>query len=242
MLGLGKTGTVGSPGADGSARSQDIYQRYAAARYRQTLYRQALYRQALLGLDDSAWAENVVCDVIVNESALALVPDPGEHDARHRLAGFSSRDMAALLRAALRKLTSPAQADTAQADTRIGPRRRGRPSTIRAYRRRAAVADPPTAGGNDAGTWIRHGDRNGSRRSRPGGVGGQGAAGRAAVHRDEEDVTRAGPPSSGTRRRGRRNGPGRPSGWRGRRPRRSGRDPARRSGRRCAPWRAGGRW
>ena len=43
MLGLGKTGTVRGPDADGSARSQDIYQRYAAA-----LYRQALYRQALL--------------------------------------------------------------------------------------------------------------------------------------------------------------------------------------------------
>ena len=82
MLGLGKTGTVRGPDADGSARSQDIYHRYAAARYRQ-----ALYRQALLTPDNSAWAENVVCDVIVNESALALMPEPGEHDARDRLAG-----------------------------------------------------------------------------------------------------------------------------------------------------------
>ena len=100
MLGLGKTGTVRAPDADGSARSQDIYQRYAAARYRQ-----ALYRQALLTPDNSAWAENVVCDVIVNESALALMPEPGEHDERYRLAEFSPRDMASLLRAALHKLT-----------------------------------------------------------------------------------------------------------------------------------------
>ena len=67
MLGFVKTG---------AARSRDIYQRYAVA----------LYRQALLTPRNSAWAENVVCDVIVNESALALVPEPGEHDARHRLA------------------------------------------------------------------------------------------------------------------------------------------------------------
>ena len=80
MLGLTKTGAVRSPDADGSARSRDIYQHYAVA-----LYRQALYRQALMP-HDSAWAENVVCDVIVNERALALVPEPGEHDARYRLA------------------------------------------------------------------------------------------------------------------------------------------------------------
>ena len=76
MLGLIKTGAVRSPDADGSARSRDIYQHYAVA----------LYRQALLARHDSAWAENVVCDVIVNERALALVPEPGEHDARYRLA------------------------------------------------------------------------------------------------------------------------------------------------------------
>ncbi len=75
MLGLGKAGTVRSAAADSSTRSRDIYQGYAAA----------LYRQALLTLDTPAWAENVVCDVIVNESALALVPEPGEHDARYRL-------------------------------------------------------------------------------------------------------------------------------------------------------------
>jgi hypothetical protein len=77
MLGLVKTRTVRSPDADGSARSRDIYRRYAVA----------LYRQALLTPHDSAWPENVVCDVIVNESALALVPEPGQHDARYRLAG-----------------------------------------------------------------------------------------------------------------------------------------------------------
>ncbi len=77
MLGLGKTGTVRSPAADASARSLDIYRRYAAT----------LYRQALLTPDGPAWAENVVCDVFVNESALALMPEPGQHDARYRLAG-----------------------------------------------------------------------------------------------------------------------------------------------------------
>ena len=47
-----------------SALGQDIYQRYAAA----------LYRQALLTVDDSALAEHAVCDVLVNERALAALP------------------------------------------------------------------------------------------------------------------------------------------------------------------------
>jgi hypothetical protein len=76
MLGSGQTGTVRAPAAASSARSQDIYQRYAAG----------LYRQALLNLEGSAMAEYDVCDVIVNESALARVPERDEDDARYRLA------------------------------------------------------------------------------------------------------------------------------------------------------------
>ena len=87
MLGLGKTGTVRPAAAAGSAGSRDIYQRYAVA----------LYRQALLTLDDSALAERAVCDVVVNESALALVLERAEDRAR---------DRAALLRAVMRRLTT----------------------------------------------------------------------------------------------------------------------------------------
>src|SRR5712691_13210655 len=78
MLGLGKTGTVRASGPASSARSQDIYQRYAAA----------LYRQALLTLDDSAVAEHVVCDVIVNECALAAMPPHGEDDKERGALGL----------------------------------------------------------------------------------------------------------------------------------------------------------
>lgn len=60
MFGLGKTRTVGTPAATSRARRKVIYQRHAAA----------LYGQALLMLDDSALAENVVCDAIVDECAL----------------------------------------------------------------------------------------------------------------------------------------------------------------------------
>jgi hypothetical protein len=102
MLTLGKTGTVRASATVSSVRSRDIYQRYAVA----------LYRQALLTQDDSALAENVVCDVIVNERALALVPGCGEDNARYRrVLGIYPRDTAALLCAVLRRLTtSPAAA------------------------------------------------------------------------------------------------------------------------------------
>ena len=76
MLGLDKPGTDRAFAAASPARSQDIYQRYAAG----------LYRQALLNIDGSALAEYDVCDVLVNESALARVPERGEDDARYRLA------------------------------------------------------------------------------------------------------------------------------------------------------------
>jgi hypothetical protein len=76
MLGLGKTGAAGASGTASSARSRDVYRHYAAA----------LYRQALLTSHDSAVAEHVACDVIVNERALALVPTRSENSSRYRLA------------------------------------------------------------------------------------------------------------------------------------------------------------
>jgi hypothetical protein len=139
MLGWGKTGTVDASATVSPARSQEIYQRYAVA----------LYRQALLNLDDPAPAGHVVGDPIVNDCALAAMPERGEDDARYRLAelvfrrsrqlaaglaqpdrrsgqgalglvlsgglghirvsavlGIHPREMAALLRAVVRKLTT----------------------------------------------------------------------------------------------------------------------------------------
>jgi hypothetical protein len=97
MLGLGKTGTVRAAAVVSSGRSRDIYRRYAVT----------LYAQALLTADDLASAEQVVCDVAVNERALALVPERGEDNARHRsVLRICPRDMTALLRAALRRLTT----------------------------------------------------------------------------------------------------------------------------------------
>ena len=68
MLGLGKTGGVHASATASSARSRDVYQRYAVA----------LYRQALLTLDDSPPAERIAGDVVANEYALA----PGRGAAR----------------------------------------------------------------------------------------------------------------------------------------------------------------
>ena len=113
MLGSGKTGAVRALATASSARSRDadIYRRYAVG----------LYRQALLTRGDPALADHVVCDVIVNERALARIPERGEDDARYRLtesvlrrrqqlAGGAvasyPRDMAALLHAVMRRLTS----------------------------------------------------------------------------------------------------------------------------------------
>jgi hypothetical protein len=72
MLGSDKSGSVHASVTASSARSRDIYQRYAVA----------LYRQALLALDDSAPAEDAVAD----ECALAPGPERGEDDARYHLA------------------------------------------------------------------------------------------------------------------------------------------------------------
>jgi hypothetical protein len=97
MLGLSKTGTVRPSGSASPAPGRDIYRRYAVA----------LYRQALLTVDDSALADQAVYDVIVNEYALALVPQHGEEKARHHgLLGIYSGAMAAPLRAVLRRLTT----------------------------------------------------------------------------------------------------------------------------------------
>ena len=75
MLGLGKPGTARGSAPVGPAHGQEIYERYAVA----------LYRQALLNLDDPAPAGQVACDVLVNERALAAMPERGDDDARYRL-------------------------------------------------------------------------------------------------------------------------------------------------------------
>jgi hypothetical protein len=74
MVRSGKNGAVRPPGAATSSRNRDIYQRHATG----------LYRQAFLTLGDSALAEHVVRDVIVDECA--LTPDYGEDDTPGRLA------------------------------------------------------------------------------------------------------------------------------------------------------------
>jgi hypothetical protein len=113
MLGSGKTGAVRVLVTASTARSQDagLYRCYAAV----------LYRQALLTRGDPASAERVACDVIVNEAALARIPERGEDDARYRLpesvlrrcqqltagaAAIHPRDIAALWHAVMRRLAS----------------------------------------------------------------------------------------------------------------------------------------
>jgi len=76
MLGSGKTRAVRAIVTASSPRSQDadVYRRYAAA----------LYRQALLTRGDPALPEHVVCNVIVDECALAAIPEHGDDEARYR--------------------------------------------------------------------------------------------------------------------------------------------------------------
>jgi hypothetical protein len=76
MLELVRNGTVGVFARASSARSRDIYQRYATG----------LYRQAFLTLGDPALAEHVTREVIVDECTLAPVAGQDEDDTRHRLA------------------------------------------------------------------------------------------------------------------------------------------------------------
>jgi hypothetical protein len=75
MLGSGKTGATGALATASRARRQVIYQQYAAA----------LYRQALLMLADSAPAQDVVCDAIVDECALVPAQEHSEDEIRYRL-------------------------------------------------------------------------------------------------------------------------------------------------------------
>jgi hypothetical protein len=109
MLGSTKTGAVRAFVTAGSTRSRDadLYRRYAAG----------LYRQALLTRADPALAEHAVCDVIVNECALARIPERGEDDARYRLAIYP-RDMAALWHAVVRRLASSSGA-VAEDDSQV---------------------------------------------------------------------------------------------------------------------------
>ena|SRR5579863_3217674 len=78
MIGLGKTRTAGAPAAAAASRAcrETIYQRHAAA----------LYQQALLMLDDSALAENIVCDAIADECAQAPAQEHRDDQTRYRLA------------------------------------------------------------------------------------------------------------------------------------------------------------
>jgi hypothetical protein len=112
MLGSSKTGAVRAFVTAGSPRGRDadLYRHYAAA----------LYRQALLTRGDPALAEHGVCDVIVNERALARIPERGENDARYRLSprAIYPRDMAALWHAVLRRLRSSSAA-VAEDDSQV---------------------------------------------------------------------------------------------------------------------------
>ena len=74
MLGSSKTGAVRAVVTVPPSRDADLYRRYAAG----------LFRQALLTRGDPALADHV-CDVIVNEYALARMPERGEAGARYRL-------------------------------------------------------------------------------------------------------------------------------------------------------------
>ena len=106
MLGSSKTGAVRAFVTAGSPRGRDadLYRHYAAA----------LYRQALLTRGDPAVAEHGVCDVIVNERALARIPERGENDARYRL----SPRVRALLHAVMRRLRSSSAA-VAEDDSQV---------------------------------------------------------------------------------------------------------------------------
>jgi hypothetical protein len=96
MLGWGKTGAVRARVTVGSPRNRDadLYRRYAVG----------LYRQALLSRCDPALAEHVACDVVVNDRALARIPEHREGDARYRLTGSVLRRCRQLASSAARGL------------------------------------------------------------------------------------------------------------------------------------------
>jgi len=112
MLGLGKTGRVRASVTASSPQCRGIYQRYAAL----------LYKQALLAHHDSVLAEQVVCDVIVNEHALSLLSEHGEDDVRYRRPSRSSGAVSSWWLAWRSRIAAQGSG-------------------------RAAVADPPRAGG-----------------------------------------------------------------------------------------------
>ena len=207
MLGSGKTGAVRAFVTASSARSRDadLYHRYAAT----------LYRQALLTRDDPALAEHVVCDVLVNEAALARIPERGEDDARYRrtesvfrrcqqrAAGAMAiypRDMAALLHAVMRRLAASSAAVAEEgrqvrtpAAGRQRARRRRAELTARSGMRDTNVAAPcrgpaDEREANDASNRIHHDDHRGSLCGGAWAGGGQIAAGCAAVPNDEKNV------------------------------------------------------
>lgn len=217
MPGSGNNGTVRTLVTGCSVRSGDVYRRYVSGLYRQavlTLGDSALAVRVFdviadecaptpargRGEDDvrHRLAESVFrrCQQLASDPARRdgrPVPPPGDVAGRvgpggflsdqerealglvligglgyvraSRVLGIRPRDLAALLRTALLRLatSSATVADTAEEQEK-----------------------------GDAETRIRHGDHHGSCRSRARGDGGQVAAGCAAVHGDEEDVTRAG--------------------------------------------------
>jgi hypothetical protein len=158
MLGLVKNGTVGVFARASSARSRDIYQRYATG----------LYLQAFLTLGDSALAEHVTREVLVDECALAPVAGQGEDDIRHRLAESVFRRCQQLAAEPAGRGCRPAQPSSGdvadcvapgglperdragsarEGGNLIGRRRRGRQSGRRARRRRAVTAGAATGAG-----------------------------------------------------------------------------------------------
>ena len=78
MLGFGNTCLDHAPVMTNVPRDRDadIYDRYACG----------LYRQALLTLDDAHRAEQVVCDVLVDECTRTPAPGGDEDHASYRLA------------------------------------------------------------------------------------------------------------------------------------------------------------
>jgi hypothetical protein len=76
MLGFGNTCLAPETTNVPCDRDADIYDRYASG----------LYRQALLTLDDAHLAEQVVCDVLVDECTRTPAPGGDEDNASYRLA------------------------------------------------------------------------------------------------------------------------------------------------------------
>ena len=113
MLGLRNNGTVGVFARASSARSRDIYQRYATG----------LYRQAFLALGDPALAEHVTREVIVGECALAPVAGQGEDDTRYRLAESVFRRCQQLAADPAGRGCRPAQPPSGDVADCVDPRR-----------------------------------------------------------------------------------------------------------------------